>query len=144
MPEEVVNTTYLHDRTRQKIITTGGRKGRQKDISTIGCILKVMADSTHARTPAHPHTLHACTPTNLHAHTHTHTHTTLMWTKYQPISPPSYPNCRDGRRLLAHCSISLRATSNRGLMTPHLLSRPLRKTTILPARWSSTISNSPI
>jgi len=31
----------------------------------------------------------------------------------------TYPNCRDGRRLLAHCSISRTPTSNRGLMTPH-------------------------
>ena len=56
----------------------------------------------------------------------------------------TYPNCLEGSRLLAHFSISLRATSNLGLMTPHLLSRPLRKTTIFPALWSSTISNSPM
>ncbi|GIL72280.1 hypothetical protein Vretifemale_2658 [Volvox reticuliferus] len=29
-------------------------------------------------------------------------------------------------------------------MTPHLLSRPFSSTTILPARWSSTYSNSPM
>ena len=35
------------------------------------------------------------------------------------ISLITYPNCRDGRSLLIQDSISLRATSNRGLMTPH-------------------------
>merc|ERR1719244_15551 len=34
--------------------------------------------------------------------------------------------------------------SNLGEMTPHLLSLPVRFTTILPDLWSSTTSNSPM
>jgi hypothetical protein len=34
--------------------------------------------------------------------------------------------------------------SNLGETTPHLLIRPIRFTTILPERWSSRISNSPM
>lgn len=55
----------------------------------------------------------------------------------------TYPNCLDGSRLV-HLSMSLMGTSNRGEMTPHLFSLPVRFTTILPALWSSTISNSPM
>lgn len=38
----------------------------------------------------------------------------------------SYPNCLEGRRLLAHFSISGRETSYLGLITAHLFRRPLR------------------
>ena len=56
----------------------------------------------------------------------------------------SYPNCLEGKRLLAHFSISGRETSYLGLITAHLFRRPLRWTTIFPDRWSSMISNSPM
>lgn len=56
----------------------------------------------------------------------------------------THPNWRDGKRLFVHFSMSLIGTSNRGEMTPHLLRRPVRFTTTLPERWSSTISNSPM
>ena len=55
-----------------------------------------------------------------------------------------YPNCLEGSRFLAHFSISFSDTSNRGLITEHLLSRPFKNTTTFPPRWSSTISNSPM
>lgn len=35
-------------------------------------------------------------------------------------------------------------TSKRGLITPHLFSLPFNSTTIFPALWSSTYSNSPM
>merc|ERR1719300_985707 len=54
------------------------------------------------------------------------------------------PNRRDGRRLVVHLSIWLMPTSNLGEMTPHLFKRPFNSTTILPALWSSMISNSPM
>ena len=38
----------------------------------------------------------------------------------------------------------LMPTSNLGEMTPHLFKRPFNSTTILPALWSSMISNSPM
>lgn len=40
--------------------------------------------------------------------------------------------------------LTLTPTSNRGEMTPVLLMRPISSTMILPDRWSSTTSNSPI
>merc|ERR1740129_1399121 len=54
------------------------------------------------------------------------------------------PNCLEGRRLVVHFSISRMDTSNLGLTTPHLFNRPVRLTTIFPARWSSICSNSPM
>merc|ERR1719370_2518240 len=56
----------------------------------------------------------------------------------------TYPNCLDGRRLLVHFSMSPMPMSNLGEMTPHLLRRPVRFTTIFPDLWSSTTSNSPM
>ena len=56
----------------------------------------------------------------------------------------TWPNCRDGRRLVIHLLICPTGTSKRGEMTPHLLMRPVRLMTILLPRWSSTISNSPM
>merc|ERR1719228_2386309 len=41
-------------------------------------------------------------------------------------------------------NISNPTISNLGEMTPHLFRRPVRLTTILPALWSSTHSNSPM
>lgn len=63
-----------------------------------------------------------------------------IWANDQELT---YPNCLDGSRLV-HRSISLIGTSKRGEMTPHLFNLPVRLTTILPALWSSTISNSPM
>lgn len=76
-------------------------------------------------------------PTNIATHTHS---------AHQKPSqhPGTHPNCLEGRRLVVHFSMALILTSKRGEMTPHLMSRPVRLTTILPARWSSTISNSPM
>ena len=51
---------------------------------------------------------------------------------------------REGSSLAVQDSISFTPTSKRGLITPHLLSLPLSSTTILPERWSSTNSNSPM
>ena len=47
------------------------------------------------------------------------------------------PNWRDGSSLATHFSESCDEMSKRGEMTPVLFRRPLRLTTILPARWSS-------
>ncbi len=51
---------------------------------------------------------------------------------------------RDGSRVETHLSTSTSGTSKRGLMAEHLFRRPFSSTTILPERWSSTISNSPM
>ena len=54
------------------------------------------------------------------------------------------PNWREGKRLLTHFSISTILMLKRGEMTPHLFNLPLSWITILPERWSSMISNSPM
>lgn len=69
---------------------------------------------------------------------------THVKTTYSHLSYATHPNWRDGNKLLVHFSMSLIGTSNRGEITPHLLRRPVKLTTTLPERWSSTISNSPI
>merc|ERR1719281_1203749 len=67
------------------------------------------------------------------------------WSMMPPeVVNTTYPNCLEGSRLLVHFSMSLMATSNLGEMTPHLFSLPVKLMTILPALWSSTISNSPM
>ena len=61
------------------------------------------------------------------------------WSMIPPeVVRTTYPNCLEGRRLLVHFSMSPMAMSNLGEMTPHLLRRPVRLTTILPDLWSST------
>merc|ERR1719281_673148 len=67
------------------------------------------------------------------------------WSMMPPeVVSTTCPNCLEGRRLLVHFSISLMPMSNLGEITPHLLRRPVRLMTILPALWSSTTSNSPM
>ena len=54
------------------------------------------------------------------------------------------PDWWEGYRLFCHYSRSLSYTSNLGLITPQLLSLPVRFTAIFPALRSLTISNSPM
>ena len=54
------------------------------------------------------------------------------------------PNWWEGYRLFCHYSRSLSHTSNLGLITPQLLSLPVRFTAIFPALWSLMISDSPM
>ena len=54
------------------------------------------------------------------------------------------PNERAGSNKLTHFSISVDLMLKRGEITPVLLRRPLSWMTILPERWSSMISNSPM
>merc|ERR1712221_48954 len=46
----------------------------------------------------------------------------------QEVVKTMKPNCLEGMRELAHFSISFNLTSNRGLITPHLLILPMRLT----------------
>ena len=54
------------------------------------------------------------------------------------------PNERAGNNKVTQFSIASKVMLNRGEMTPVLFNRPLSWMTILPPRWSSTISNSPM
>ena len=54
------------------------------------------------------------------------------------------PNERAGNKSAPQFSIASTVMLKRGEMTPHLFKRPLSWMTILPPRWSSTISNSPM
>jgi hypothetical protein len=54
------------------------------------------------------------------------------------------PNERAGNKRVTQFSMASKVMLNRGEITPVLFNRPLSWMTILPPRWSSTISNSPM